>query len=91
MKRSALAGLLITATLMTSHAFASNEGDLCAMNLQSLNSALANATKLDAATLSDVTSKAQQAKAAHASNNDRECVALAQQALQIIQSHSNGQ
>jgi len=91
MKRSALAGLLICATLTTSHAFASNEGDLCERNLQTLTSELSNATKLDAATQSDATSKLQQAKSAYAAKNDRECVSLTQQALQSVQSHKNSQ
>ncbi|PQP05604.1 hypothetical protein C5612_02910 [Pseudomonas frederiksbergensis] len=89
MKRSALAGLLITATMLASSAYASNDSDQCVMKLQEVNSKLSSATTLDAATKGAVVTKAEQAKAAHASNNDRECVSLTQQALQDIQSHMN--
>ena len=89
MKRSALAGLLITATMLASSAYASSESDQCVMKLQEINSKLSSSATLDAATKGVVITKAEQAKAAHASNNDRECVSLAQQALQDIQSHMN--
>ncbi|MBD9608557.1 putative lipid-binding transport protein (Tim44 family) [Pseudomonas sp. PvR086] len=89
MKRSALAGLLLTATMLASSAYASNDSDQCVMKLQEVNSKLSSAATLDAATKGVVVTKAEQAKAAHASNNDRECVSLAQQALQDIQSHMN--
>ncbi|WLG45735.1 hypothetical protein [Pseudomonas sp. FP1740] len=89
MKRSALAGLLIAATMLASSAYASNDSDQCVMKLQEVNSKLSSAATLDAATKGVVVTKAEQAKAAHASNNDRECVSLAQQALQDIQNHMN--
>ncbi|WP_433785065.1 hypothetical protein [Pseudomonas frederiksbergensis] len=89
MKRSALAGLLVAATMLASSAYASNDSDQCVMKLQEVNSKLSSAATLDAATKGVVVTKAEQAKAAHASNNDRECVSLAQQALQDIQSHMN--
>jgi hypothetical protein len=91
MKRSALAGLLITATMLASPAHASNESDQCVMNLQAVNNKLASAATLDAATKGVVITKTEQAKAAHSANNDKECVSLTQQALQDIQSHMNGQ
>ena len=91
MKRSALAGLLVTATMLASPAYASNESDQCVMNLQAVNSKLASAPTLDAATKGVVITKNEQAKAAHTANNDRECVSLTQQALQDIQSHAHGQ
>ena len=91
MKRSALAGLLITATMLTSSAYASNDSDQCVMKLQEVNSKLSSTTTLDAATKGVVITKAEQAKAAHAANNDKECVSLTQQALQDIQSHAHGQ
>ncbi|UVK99493.1 hypothetical protein [Pseudomonas sp. B21-048] len=91
MKRSALAGLLIAATMLASSANASNDSDQCVMKLQEVNSKLSSAAMLDAATKGVVITKTEQAKAAHAANNDRECVSLTQQAIQDIQSHMNGQ
>jgi hypothetical protein len=91
MKRSALAGLLITATLLASPAYASNESDQCVMNLQAVNNKLASAATLDAATKGEAITKNERAKAAHAANNDKECVSLTQQALQDIQSHTKSQ
>ncbi|MFW0758333.1 hypothetical protein ACN1C3_27035 [Pseudomonas sp. H11T01] len=91
MKRSALAGLLIIATMLASPAFASSDSDQCVMNLQAVNNKLASAATLDAATKGVVITKTEQAKAAHNANNDKECVSLTQQALQDIQSHMNSQ
>lgn len=91
MKRSALAGLLITATLLASPAYASSESDQCVMNLQAVNSKLASATTLDAAIKGEAITKTERAKAAHEAKNDKECVSLTQQALQEIQSHTNSQ
>ena len=89
MKRSALAGLLIAATMLASSAYASNDSDQGDITRQERNTQLTRAATLDAATKGVVITKAEQAKAAHASNNDRECVSLTQQALQEIQSHMN--
>lgn len=91
MKRSALAGLLITATMLASPVFASSESDQCVMNLQAVNNKLASAATLDAATKGEAITKTERAKAAHDANNDKECVSLTQQALQDIQSHMNSQ
>ncbi|MCE6978515.1 hypothetical protein EI534_14200 [Pseudomonas frederiksbergensis] len=91
MKRSALAGLLITASLLASPVYASNESDQCVMKLQEVNNKLSSTPTLDAATKGVVITKTEQAKAAHAANNDKECVSLTQQALQDIQSHAHGQ
>ncbi|MGF6225806.1 hypothetical protein [Pseudomonas frederiksbergensis] len=91
MKRSALAGLLIAATMLASSAYASNDSDQCVMKLQEVNNKLSSTTTLGAATKGVVITKAEQAKAAHAANNDKECVSLTQQALQDFQSHAHGQ
>ncbi|WP_338526498.1 hypothetical protein NUH87_14295 [Pseudomonas batumici] len=87
MNRSVLLGLFVSACVLAAPAFASAEKDLCAVNLQSLNSAK---PQLDANQQANLETSIQQAKAAADRNtNDsaRECVAITSRALQEIQNH----
>lgn len=84
MKRSVLLGLFVSTCVIAAPVFASAEKDLCAMNLQSLNSAK---TQLDSNRQANLETSIQQAKAAADRNtNDsaRECVAITERALQEI-------
>ncbi len=92
MNRSVLLGLFVSASVLAAPSFASAEKDLCATNLQSLNSAR---TQLDSNQQANLDTSIQQAKAAADRNTDesaRQCVAITSRALQEIQNgHKSAQ
>ncbi|WP_085631776.1 MULTISPECIES: hypothetical protein [unclassified Pseudomonas] len=82
MKRSVLFGLFVTASMLTSAAFAA--GDLCETNLQSIANAKA---QIPADKSAQVDASVQQAKAYQAQNTDdgtKKCITETTKTLQDI-------
>lgn len=90
MKRFVFAGLFLTAAMLASPAFASDESSLCQMNLQKVRDALVSHPEMNEQVKGDVETTAHRAEAAFARGNDdgaKECVSLTEQAMQKIQSN----
>ena len=90
MKRSALAGLLIAATMLASSSFAAGD-DLCATNLQAI--ANAKTQTLAPEIMTRVEASVQQAKAYQAQNTEegtKKCISETTQTLQEIQNKDKG-
>lgn len=94
MKRSAFAGLFICAAMLASPVFAATDvpakKDLCAIQLQTVNDALASSGQTSENTNDNLKAAYKKAKAAHASGNDEECVEVTSQVLQKIQNINKG-
>ncbi|WP_397449974.1 hypothetical protein [Pseudomonas sp. NA-150] len=83
-------GLLLTAALLASPAFANNEDNLCQMNLQKIRDAQATNPNMTAQVKSELDSFINRAQAAlerHSDDGARECISLTNQALQKAQSN----
>ncbi|MGV8920226.1 MAG: hypothetical protein ACOH2R_20910 [Pseudomonas sp.] len=83
-------GLLLTAALLATPALASNEDNLCQMNLQKVRDAQATNPNMSAQVKSELDSYINRAQAAHERHSDdgaRECISLTSQALQRAQSN----
>jgi hypothetical protein len=90
MQRVVFSGLFLTAALLASPAFASNESDQCRMNLQNVRDAQVGHPVANEQVKGDVETTIHRAEAAYARNNDdgyRECISLTTQAMQKIQSN----
>ena len=70
MKRSALAGLFITAAMLASPAFAAGEPDLCKINLDKINNGKALLATDTSGKKGEIDTAVSQAKAAHAAGDD---------------------
>lgn len=91
MKRSVLAGLLITATVLASPVFAGQE-DLCQANLQSLKNSQATIQNPDLKP--EIEAAMQEAKTAQAKNTEagtKDCIALTTRAIQQIENSTKGE
>jgi hypothetical protein len=90
MKRSVLAGLLITATALASPVFAAQE-DLCQANLKSLENSQATIQNPDLKP--EIEAAIQEAKTAQAKNTEagtKDCIALTTKAMQQIENSTKG-
>ncbi|SEN50431.1 hypothetical protein SAMN04487857_11951 [Pseudomonas sp. ok272] len=84
MKHSAIAGLFITAALLASPVFASDE-DLCASNIQALNDAITTAPATSDGALENAKAALANAQKSQASGDHKACVAETTRMLQKIQ------
>ena len=91
MKRSALAGLFITAAMLASPAFAAgSDKDLCQINLDKLNNAKATLATDTTGKSGEIDTIVSQAMAFHASGDDKLCIEVTNKALQDLQNSNKG-
>ncbi|MFN3354968.1 MAG: hypothetical protein ACK418_02960 [Pseudomonas sp.] len=90
MKRSALAGLFITAAMLNSPAFAAGEADLCKINLDKINNGKALLTTDTSGKSGEIDTAVSQAKAAHAAGDEKKCIEITSKALQDLQNMDKG-
>ena len=88
MKRSALAGLFITAAMLASPVFAAE--DLCAINLQKISDAKVSTGEMPEDLKNTIDKAENEAKAAQAAGNKDECISLTTQAIQEIANNNKG-
>lgn len=88
MKRSALAGLFITAAMLASPVFAAE--DLCAINLQKISDAKVSTGEMPEDLKNTIDKAESEAKAAQAAGNKDECISLTTQAIQEIANNKGG-
>jgi hypothetical protein len=82
--------VLFSAALLASPVFASNESDLCKMNLQKVRDAQASNPNMSAQVRGELDAFINRAQAALDRHNDdgaRECISLTNQAMQKAQSN----
>ena len=84
MKRSALAGLFITAAMLASPAFAADK-DLCQINLDKINSGKTQLSTDTSGKSGEIDTAVSQAKAAHAAGDDKKCIEITSKAIQDLQ------
>lgn len=85
MKRSALAGLFITVTMLASPAFAAGtKDDLCQINLDKINNGKALLATDTSGKSGEIDTAVSQAKAAHAAGDDKKCIEITSKALQSL-------
>ncbi|MGY2373759.1 hypothetical protein ACW9IB_04580 [Pseudomonas sp. SDO524_S393] len=91
MKRSALAGLFITAAMLASPVFAAgNEKDLCQINLQQINDGKATLATDSTGKSGEINTAESQAKAAHAAGDDKKCIEISAKAIQDLKNMAKG-
>ena len=91
MKRSALAGLLITAAMLASPVFAAGKtDDLCQINLDKINDGKALLATDTSGKSGEIDTAVSQAKAAHAAGDDKKCIEITSKALQDLQDSDKG-
>jgi hypothetical protein len=93
MKRSALAGLFITATMLASPVFAAAQEDLCQINLQKIKDAKVSTEAMSEQLSADVDASVQQATAEKAKGTEegtKNCISITTQAIQKLQNNTKG-
>jgi hypothetical protein len=91
MKRSALAGLFITAAMLASPVFAAEKTDqLCQINLDKINNGKALLATDTSGKSGEIDTAVSQAKAAHAAGDDKKCIEITSKALQDLQNGDKG-
>lgn len=94
MKRTALAGLFISAVMLASPVFAAEtvpaKDDLCAINLQSIENAMATSGQTSENTADDIKAGYEKAMKEQASGDDKACISTTTQLLQRIQDNNKG-
>ena len=90
MKRSALAGLFMTAAMLASPAFAAGDKDLCQINLDKINNGKALLATDTTGKSGEIDTAVSQAKAAHAAGDDKKCIEITSKALQDLQDLDKG-
>jgi hypothetical protein len=93
MKRSALAGLFITATMLASPVFAAAQEDLCQINLQKIKDAKVSTEAMSEQLSADVDASVQQATAEKAKGTEegtKNCISITTQAMQKLQNNTKG-
>ena len=90
MKRSALAGLFMTAAMLASPAFAAGDKDLCQINLDKINNGQALLATDTSGKRGEIDTAVSQAKAAHAAGDDKRCIEITSKALQYLQNSDKG-
>ncbi|MBA5708667.1 hypothetical protein DT037_16570 [Pseudomonas fulva] len=88
MKGTALSALFAAATLLASPAFAAD--DLCALNLQKINDSMATAGATSEGLKTQIDEEVTKAKAAQAAGNDKDCIAITQKAITLLQNTNKG-
>ncbi len=90
MKRSALAGLFITAAMLASPAFAAGDKDLCQINLDKINNGKALLATDTSGKSGEIDTAVSSAKAAQAAGDDKKCIEITSKALQDLQNSEKG-
>ncbi|MFB3302258.1 hypothetical protein [Pseudomonas sp. AMR01] len=90
MKRSALAGLFITAAMLASPVFAAGDKDLCQINLGKINNGQALLAADTSGKKGEIDTVVSQAKAAQAAGDDKKCIEMTSKALQDMQNSEKG-
>jgi D-arabinose 5-phosphate isomerase GutQ len=90
MKRSALAGLFITAAMLASPVFAAGDKDLCEINLNKINNGKALLATDSSGKSGEIDTAVSQAKAAHAAGDEKKCIEITTKALQDLQDLDKG-
>ena len=90
MKRSALAGLFMTAAMLASPAFAAGDPDLCKINLDKINNGKALLATDTSGKSGEIDTAVSQAKAAHAAGDEKKCIEITSKALQDLQNSEKG-
>ncbi|MGU9858744.1 hypothetical protein [Pseudomonas sp. LF245] len=90
MKRSALAGLFITAAMLASPVFAAGDKDLCEINLNKINNGKALLATDSSGKSGEIDTAVSQAKAAHAAGDEKKCIEITAKALQDLQDLDKG-
>ncbi|WP_348748920.1 hypothetical protein [Pseudomonas rhodesiae] len=90
MKRSALAGLFMTAAMLASPAFAAGDKDLCQINLDKINNGKALLATDTSGKSGEVDTAVAQAKAAHAAGDEKKCIEITSKTLQDLQNGEKG-
>ena len=91
MKRSALAGLLITAAMLAPPAFAAgNDADLCQINLDKINNGKALLATDTSGKSGEIDTAVSQAKASKAAGDEKKCIEITSKALQDLQNLDKG-
>ncbi|MBH3429939.1 hypothetical protein [Pseudomonas alkylphenolica] len=88
MKRTAITGLFIAAALLASPVFAAD--DLCATNLQKINDEMATAKATSESLGETLETRLEKAKAAQASGNTEECIAITSKIISRMQKTEKG-
>lgn len=88
MKGTALSALFAAATLLASPAFAAD--DLCAINLQKINDQMATTGTTSEGLDKALTEHVDQAKAAQASGDTKECIAITSKVLDRLNKTEKG-
>ena len=91
MKRTALAGLFISAVMLASPVFAAD--DLCQINLQNINDAVASSGEISSDLQDNIDSTVAQAKEEQSKGTKegtQACVSLTTQVLQDIANNNKG-
>ncbi|NWC95522.1 MULTISPECIES: hypothetical protein [unclassified Pseudomonas] len=91
MKRSALAGLFITAAMLASPVFAADKTDsLCQSNLDRINNGKALLATDTSGKAGEIDTAVSQAKAAHAAGDDKKCIEITSKAIDDLQKIDKG-
>ncbi|MBO0495981.1 hypothetical protein [Pseudomonas sp. Marseille-Q1929] len=90
MKRSALAGLFITAAMLASPVFAAGDKDLCEINLNKINDGKATLATDSTGKSGEIDTAVASAKAAHAAGDEKKCIEITSKALQDLQNSEKG-
>ncbi|RWU23931.1 hypothetical protein DM813_08915 [Pseudomonas alkylphenolica] len=88
MKRTAITGLFIAAALLASPVFAAD--DLCATNLQKINDEMATAKATSESLDDTLEARLEKAKAAQASGDTKECIAITSKIISRMQKTEKG-
>ena len=93
MKRTALAGLFVAAAMLASPVFANEpakKDDLCAINLQKINDAMATSGQTSENNSEDIKTGIEKATSEQAQGDNAACIATTTQLLQRIQDINKG-
>lgn len=88
MKRTAITGLLLSAALLASPVFAAE--DLCASNLQKIDDNMATAGATSEGMDDAVSKSVQDAKAAQAAGNTKDCITITSKILSDQEKSTKG-
>jgi hypothetical protein len=89
MKRSAISGLIITAALLASPAFADDMG-LCTTNLATLNNSMADAISLDDGAMTQLKTLKEGAEKDKAAGKTKDCIDKTTEALKVLEDSMKG-
>ncbi len=90
MKRSALAGLFITAAMLASPVFAAGEPDLCKINLDKIENGKALLATDTSGKNGEIDAAVEDAKAAHAAGDEKKCIEITSKVVQDMQKSEKG-